>query len=583
MTRKKSQRLDEAQEAELLQLGAQNVVKLIEVDEAPDARDPVFEEAENRLEQDLLMAMNGFRPRAVVRRIARYRKAFADGALAQTTLVERYRKQVLEASAAFTGREPYIPGNDIPGDALRSFAAEPIITGPLVCQLCDEVSFLYDLDFAAHKQREHAGEAEYRKRVLFLLQERGCRAITGQEKRIMVQNFAHFQQYSRPGTGANTFARTAEVPRCEAACVICQRKDWIEQRHEVALFKEAPSVSLVSVDGAAQPVDEVDESPDAAVSDEGVPEAERRQSVLLKHENVYYLQNAEAVHACLNVERYAARWPLIPREELHASSIQHPSHPDWRWLLHVRRVPVKKSIGASQATPDVGSDGAGVGDPSGAQQLTHESPTGGAGVGDPSAAPQPTDESPPGVAGVGDPSGASQPTSDTRPACAGVGDPDNTVWMCWECLEDLGGKKPKMPIYACANDNWIGRERQHVRDASWATKMLASLARCCWKQVRLGRHTDPDVQEKALTGNTIFFAQPTADVPSMELPPPPDALVDSFNVLFTRGLHDLSKAEWAVVDRAEYLRRVGERKQQCTAFSHVVVRNDLANSHACIR
>ena len=66
----------------------------------------------------------------------------------------------------------------------------------------------------------------------------------------------------------------------------------------------------------------------------------------------------------------------------------------------------------------------------------------------------------------------------------------------------------------------------------------------------------------------------------MELPPPPDALVDSFNVLFTRGLHDLSKAEWAVVDRAEYLRIVGERKQQCTAFSHVVVRNDLANSHA---
>ena len=64
----------------------------------------------------------------------------------------------------------------------------------------------------------------------------------------------------------------------------------------------------------------------------------------------------------------------------------------------------------------------------------------------------------------------------------------------------------------------------------------------------------------------------------MELPPPADALVDSFNVLFTRGLHDLSKAEWAVVDRAEYLRRVGERKQQCTAFSHVVVRTDLANS-----
>jgi len=63
-----------------------------------------------------------------------------------------------------------------------------------------------------------------------------------------------------------------------------------------------------------------------------------------------------------------------------------------------------------------------------------------------------------------------------------------------------------MPINACANDNWIGRERAH---------------------------RDPAVQEKALTGNTIFFAQPTADVPGMELPPPLDALVDSLNVLFS--------------------------------------------------
>ena len=117
-----------------------------------------------------------------------------------------------------------------------------------------------------------------------------------------------------------------------------------------------------------------------------------------------------------------------------------------------------------------------------------------------------------------------------------------------------------MPINACANDNWIGRERLHVREASLATKMLASLGRCCWEQVRLGRHSDPAVQEKALTGNTIFFAQPTADVPSMELPPPADALVDSLNVIFTRSLHDLSKAEWASVDREQHMRIIEELK-----------------------
>ena len=59
------------------------------------------------------------------------------------------------------------------------------------------------------------------------------------------------------------------------------------------------------------------------------------------------------------------------------------------------------------------------------------------------------------------------------------------------------------------------------------------------------------MQEKAFAGNTIFFAQPTADAPSMELPPPPDALVDSPNVIFARNLNDLSKAEWAIVNRDE--------------------------------
>ena len=106
------------------------------------------------------------------------------------------------------------------------------------------------------------------------------------------------------------------------------------------------------------------------------------------------------------------------------------------------------------------------------------------------------------------------------------------MWTCWDCLVDIGAKKPKMPIYACVNDNWGGRERAHVRNASWATKMLSSVGRCCWKQVRLGRRGDEAVQEQALQGNTIFFAQPTADLPSMELPPPPDALVDSLTVIF---------------------------------------------------
>ena len=99
--------------------------------------------------------------------------------------------------------------------------------------------------------------------------------------------------------------------------------------------------------------------------------------------------------------------------------------------------------------------------------------------------------------------------------------------------------------------------------------MLASLGRCCWKQVRLGRASEETQQQKGLIGNTIFFAQPTAEVPSMELPPAPDGLVDTVNIILTRSVDDLRHAEWATVKRSEYMRIVRERKAQCPVFSEV--------------
>ena len=128
------------------------------------------------------------------------------------------------------------------------------------------------------------------------------------------------------------------------------------------------------------------------------------------------------------------RWPRIPEEELHASSVEHPADPSWRWVLHSRRVPVQPASAAS---------------------------TGSAFQPDASAST----------------SGALQP-ADVRPPCAGRGDPGATVWACWECLTDVCAHKPRLPVNACANDNWMGRERTHVRNASRATKMLASLGRC---------------------------------------------------------------------------------------------------------
>ena len=39
----------------------------------------------------------------------------------------------------------YVPGAEIEGDSLRPFRQEPIISGPLVCQLCGDASFAYDV------------------------------------------------------------------------------------------------------------------------------------------------------------------------------------------------------------------------------------------------------------------------------------------------------------------------------------------------------------------------------------------------------------------------------------------------------
>ena len=213
--------MSKEQEAELAELPRSAMQPLTELDAPPDPMDPFADEASNRLEQDARMAANGMRPQNVMRRIARYKKYMT--AALETDVVQKYRDQVMQAAAAFTGLAPYVEGGAIIGDALRGVSEEPIITGPLVCQLCDDASFVYDADFAAHKEKVHSGDNEYRKRVLFLMEQSGCRPITGQEKRIIVQNFAHFQQFSRPGAKGNTFARISEVPRCEAACVLCQR------------------------------------------------------------------------------------------------------------------------------------------------------------------------------------------------------------------------------------------------------------------------------------------------------------------------------------------------------------------------
>ena len=51
-----------------------------------------------------------------------------------------------------------------------------------VCQLCEGANFLYEQDFGRHKKHCHGGEAEYRKRVLYLMERQGYRKITARRR-----------------------------------------------------------------------------------------------------------------------------------------------------------------------------------------------------------------------------------------------------------------------------------------------------------------------------------------------------------------------------------------------------------------
>ena len=374
-------------ESELIEMEARSFGPLQEAEDPPDPLDPFADEAENRLEQDLLMMSHGLRSRPLLRRVQRYKMHMNHPALQEKPLVRQYKEQVNAAASSANGMTQYVAGIDIDGDALREFSALPLLCGPLVCQLC-EADFLYDADFAKHQDKEHGGQCEYRKRVLYLMEQNGCHPITAQEKRLMVQNFAFFQQFSRPGSNGNTFSRSPEVSRCEAACALCQQKDFIEYRYKLSLFGTPPPACERASAAPQAEVPDAEGDPKEPTSEPARHDFGAAQHALVKRGDIYYIQSPDRVHALLDVERYAARWPLIPPQELHASSVQHPANSEWRWLLHVRRVPT-------------------------------------AGV------PQP---------------------ADPRPPCAGVGDEAGLVFACWDCLVDMAAKKPKMPLNACVND-----------------------------------------------------------------------------------------------------------------------------------
>ena len=171
-------------------------------------------------------------------------------------------------------------------------------------------------------------------------------------------------------------------------------------------------------------------------SDEEASVTKQRKGRLLKDEDGFYVINADKINKLLDVNKYIEAWPLIPKEELHASSVQHPSHPEYRWLLNTRRVPVQ--------APSLGSAA----------------------------------------------------TEQELPKCAGVGIKDRPLWLCKSCTTALCRPEPIMPFFALANWNWGGRLHPLYYNLSIATKALlgSAIMVCRLKVLRHSEH--PDDQEK---------------------------------------------------------------------------------------
>ena len=108
------------------------------------------------------------------------------------------------------------------------------------------------------------------------------------------------------------------------------------------------------------------------------------------------------------------------------------------------------------------------------------------------------------------------------------------------CVESLCMNHPKMPPLALANSFFGGRHHPLFREASMATRRLASSARLIMKQSFLGRGPQDECQ-KGMTGNTMLIAQPSPGYETVL--PNPGALSEGVVVLFCKSIEDVNKTK----------------------------------------
>ena len=254
------------------------------------------------------------------------------------------------------------------------------------------------------------------------------------DKRRILSNFTERLVYSKPA--ANHFGSKKVCMRQRVACGTCALVDWIDNAFPCFLFADCPDEVKPKVDKRE---DECESDEDENSEHEGSEQEEgathQRRGKVLRDAKGYYVIDAHAINELLDVGKYIEAWPLIPIEELHASSVQHPSFPQYRWLLNTRRV---RTHTADEATAADAS----------------------------------------------------------RPPCAGVGTKEEPVWICKSCMQCLCRPEPIMPRFALANWNWGGRLHPQYKDLNVITKSLLGLATMVCRLIVLQHSEHAEDQEK---------------------------------------------------------------------------------------
>ena len=151
----------------------------------------------------------------------------------------------------------------------------------------------------------------------------------------MLATLSFFQCFSIPESGAMEWSEEQSVITAErrqaVGSAICARKDWLEYRHRVYLWREpekANAVDDLNPDMVLESPSVQEELGHAAPQTIYLPSSRDDWYLRTKNEGRYCLGDVSSVNKLLATSRYAELMPSIPEEELYASSVQQPRHPE---------------------------------------------------------------------------------------------------------------------------------------------------------------------------------------------------------------------------------------------------------------